>query len=73
MLSTLRWAGKAANANSLADPNATFDPTLPCVSGEETDVDAHVKSDAPNKRLVESREASKEAPGNRAGLSSREC
>ena len=52
MLSTLRWAGKAANANSLADPNATFDPTLPCASGEEAAVDALVKADAP-KRLLE--------------------
>ena len=33
MLSTLRWAGSAANANSLADPNASFDSTLPCASG----------------------------------------
>ena len=40
MLSTLRWAGKSANANSLADPNATFDPALPCASGEEAAVDA---------------------------------
>ena len=52
MLSTLRWAGKAANANSLADPNATFDPTLPCASGEEAAVDALVKADA-NKRLLD--------------------
>ena len=52
MLSTLRWAGKAANANSLADPNATFDPTLPCATGEEAAVDALVKADAP-KRLLE--------------------
>ena len=52
MLSTLRWAGKAVNANSLADPNATFDPTLPCASGEEAAVDALVKADAP-KRLLE--------------------
>ena len=45
MLSTLRWVGKAVNANSLADPNVTFDPTLPCVSGEEVAVDALVKAD----------------------------
>ena len=47
MLSTLRWAGKAANANSLADPNATFDPTLPCASGEEAARDALVYADVP--------------------------
>ena len=52
MLSTLRWAGSAANANSLADPNATFDPTLPCASGEEAARDTIVKADAP-KRLLE--------------------
>ena len=47
MLSTLRWAGKAVNANSLADPNATFDPTLPCASGEEAARDALVYADVP--------------------------
>ena len=47
MLSTLRWAGKAANGNSLADPNATFDPTLPCVNGEEAARDALVYADVP--------------------------
>ena len=47
MLSTLRWAGSAANANSLADPNATFDPTLPCASGEEAARDALVYADVP--------------------------
>ena len=47
MLSTLRWAGKAANANSLADPNATFDPTLSCVSGEEAARDTLVYADVP--------------------------
>ena len=52
MLSTLRWAGTAANANSLTDPNSTFDPTLPCASGEDASRDALVKADAP-KRLVE--------------------
>ena len=52
MLSTLRWAGAAANANSLTDPNSTFDPTLPCASGEDAARDALVKADAP-KRLVE--------------------
>jgi len=52
MLSTLGWAGSAANANSLADPNATFDPTLPCASGEEVARDALVMADAP-KRLIE--------------------
>ena len=51
MLSTLRWAGSAANANSLADPNATFDPTLPCASGEEAARDALVYADAPKKLL----------------------
>ena len=51
MLSTLRWAGSAANANSLADPNATFDPTLPCASGEEAARDALVYADAP-KNLI---------------------
>ena len=49
MLSTLRWAGAAANANSLADPNATFDPTLPCASGEEAARDALVLADVPTK------------------------
>ena len=52
MLSTLRWAGSAANANSLADPNSTFDPTLPCVSGEEAARDALVMADVP-KQLLE--------------------
>ena len=52
MLSTLRWAGAAANENSLADPNATFDPTLPCVSGEDAARDAIVYADAP-KKLIE--------------------
>ena len=51
MLSTLRWAGAAANANSLADPNATFDPTLPCVSGEEAARDALVLADVPTKLI----------------------
>ena len=52
MLSTLRWAGTAANANNLADPNATFDPTLPCANGEEAARDALVLTDVPVK-LVE--------------------
>ena len=52
MLSTLRWAGNAANANSLADPNASFDPTLPCASGEDAASDALVYADAP-KNLIE--------------------
>ena len=56
MLSTLRWAGAAANANSLADPNASFDPTLPCASGEEAARDSLVYADAP-KNLVERLEA----------------
>ena len=47
MLSTLRWSGSAANANSLADPNATFDPTLPCASGVEAARDALVYADEP--------------------------
>ena len=51
MLSTLRWAGAAANANSLADPNATFDPTLPCASGEEAARDALVLADVPTKLI----------------------
>ena len=51
MLSTLRWAGKATNANSLADPNATFDPTLPCASGEEAARDALVLADVPTKLI----------------------
>ena len=45
MLSTLRWAGSAANANNLADPNASFDPTLSCVSGEDAARDALVLAD----------------------------
>ena len=52
MLSTLRWAGSAANANSLADPNSAFDPTLPCASGEDAARDALVLTDVP-KRLIE--------------------
>ena len=56
MLSTLRWAGAAANANSLADPNASFDPTLPCASGEEAARDSLVYADAP-KKLIERLEA----------------
>ena len=51
MLSTLRWAGTAANSNSLTDPNATFDPTLPCVSGEEAARDALVLADVPTKLI----------------------
>ena len=51
MLSTLRWAGNAANVNSLADPNATFDPTLPCASWEEAAIDALVYADAPTKLI----------------------
>ena len=51
MLSTLRWAGAAANTNSLADPNATFDPTLPCVNGEEAVRDALVLADVPTKQI----------------------
>ena len=47
MLSTSRWSGKDANANSLADPNTTFDPTLSCVSGEEAARDALVHVDVP--------------------------
>ena len=53
MLSTLRWAGSEVNANSLADPNASFDPTLPCASGEDTVRDALVLADVPQK-LVDS-------------------
>ena len=49
MLSTLRWAGSAANANSLADPNASFDPTLPCASGEDAARDALVLADVTQK------------------------
>ena len=56
MLSTLRWAGAAANANSLVDPNASFDPTLPCASGEEAARDSLVYADAP-KKLIERLEA----------------
>ena len=52
MLITLRWAGSAANTNSLADPNSTFDPSLPCVSGEEAARDALVMADVP-KKLIE--------------------
>ena len=52
MLSTLRWAGSAANANSLADPNSTFDPTLPCASGEEAARDALVMADVPKKLVA---------------------
>ena len=52
MLSTLRWAGSAANANSLADPNSAFDPTLPCASGEDVARDALVMADVP-KKLIE--------------------
>ena len=51
MLSTLRWAGAVANANSLVDPNVTFDPTLPCASGEEAARDALVFADAPGKLI----------------------
>ena len=51
MLRTLRWVGATANANSLADPNATFDPTLPCVSGEEAARDALVLADVPTKLI----------------------
>ena len=56
MLSTLRWAGEAANVNSFADPNASFDPTLPCVSGEEAARDSLVYADTP-KKLIERLEA----------------
>ena len=52
MLSTLKWAGSAVNENSLADPNASFDPTLPCVSGADVARDALVMADAP-KKLIE--------------------
>ena len=51
MLSTLRWAGAAANANNLEDPNTTFDPTLPCSSGEEVARDALVLTDVPAKLI----------------------
>ena len=54
MLNTLRWAGLTSNVNSLTDPNCTyctFDPTLPCVSGENTKRDSLVKADAPNQLL----------------------
>ena len=51
MLSTLRWAGSAANANSLADPNSAFDPTLPCASGEDAARDALVMADVPKKLI----------------------
>ena len=51
MLSTLRWAGAAANVNSLVDPNVTFDPTLPCVSGEEAARDALVLANVPTKLI----------------------
>ena len=52
MLSTLRWTGVTANENSLADSNASFDPTLPCASGEDAVRDAIVYADAP-KSLIE--------------------
>ena len=51
MLSTLRWAGSAANANSLADPNTSFDPTLACASGEDAARDALVLADVPQKLI----------------------
>ena len=51
MLNTLRWAGSAANVNSLADPNSTFDPTLPCASEEEAARDVLVMADVAKPRL----------------------
>ena len=51
MLSTLRWAGAAANANNLADPNTTFDPTSPCANGEEAARGALVLADVPTKLI----------------------
>ena len=47
MLSTLRWTGSAVNANSLADPNVTFDATSPCVSGVEAARDTLMHVDEP--------------------------
>ena len=46
-MNALQWAGSAANANSLADPNAVFDPTLPCASGEDAAREALVRADVP--------------------------
>ena len=51
MSNTLRWAGSAVNANSLADPNSAFDPILPCASGEEAARDVLVLADVP-KQLI---------------------
>ena len=52
MLITLRWTGAAINTNILVDPNSSFDPNLPCESGEEAARDSLVYSDAP-KQLIE--------------------
>ena len=39
----------SGECNSLADPNASFDPTLPCESGEDAARDALVLADVPQK------------------------
>ena len=51
MLSALRWTGMTVNVNSLADSNTTFDPTSPCVSGEDTVRDALILVDVFTKLI----------------------
>ena len=56
MFSSLKWAGSAANDNSLTNSAVPFDPSLPCTSGEEDARDAIVYADEPKnlvKRLAE--------------------
>lgn len=49
MFSSLKWAGAAANDNSLTNSNVSFDPSLPCASGDEDARDAIIYADEPKK------------------------
>ena len=52
MFSSLKWAGSAANDNSLTNSAVPFDPSLPCSSGDDDARDAIVYADEP-KKLIE--------------------
>ena len=51
MFSSLKWAGAAANDNSLTNSAVAFDPSLPCASGDEDARDAIIYADEPKKLI----------------------
>ena len=52
MFSSLKWAGSAANDNSLTNATVPFDSSLPCASGNGDARDAIIYADEP-KALIE--------------------